>query len=84
MPARKSRTMARESIIDAESRDSTAESYLSPKELSRRWSCSRSTAQRTAERAGIPRLYLGEGRNGLVRYPLSEIKAFERRRTIGA
>ena len=40
--------------------------YISPKELQRRWQCSRSSVDRVARRAGLTRLYLGEGRNGMV------------------
>jgi hypothetical protein len=56
--------------------------YLSPKELANRWRCARSTAQRIAHRAGITRLYLGEGRNGIVRYPRKEIEAYETNRQV--
>ena len=56
--------------------------YLSPDDLARRWRCSRTSADRIARRAGIPRLYLGEGRNGMVRYPLVEIEAYEESRRV--
>ena len=61
--------------------DQGVESLISPKNLALRWSCSYSTAQRIAERAGISKVYLGEGKNGLVRYPLCEIVAYESART---
>ena len=54
--------------------------FLSPKDLADRWSCSRTAAQRIAERAGIARFVLGEGRNGMVRYRLDEVEAYERTR----
>ena len=59
-----------------------ASPYLSPEDLARRWRCSRTSADRIARRAGIPRLYLGEGRNGMVRYPLAEIEAYEESRRV--
>ena len=57
--------------------------FLSPRHLAERWSCSRTTAQRIAARAGITRFYLGEGRNGMVRYPLKEVIAYEEARRVG-
>ncbi len=59
--------------------------YVSPRWLAERWDCSRTTAQRIADRAGITKVYLGEGRNGTVRYRLDEIEAYEeaRRATSG-
>lgn len=58
--------------------------YMSPRELAERWRCSRTTAQRIADRAGLSKYFLGEGRNGMVRYAVSEVKAFElSRRAIG-
>lgn len=33
-------------------------------------------------RAGISKVYLGEGRSGLVRYPLSEIELYEQSCTV--
>jgi hypothetical protein len=43
--------------------------YISPNQLASRWQCSRASVDRIARRAGIPRLCLGEGKNGTVRYP---------------
>ena len=60
-----------------------ARRFLSPRELAERWGCSATTAQRTAKRAGIGRYYLGEGRNGMVRYLLSEVEAYEAARRVG-
>ena len=54
--------------------------YLSPKELQERWRCSRSSVDRIARRAGLTRLCLGEGRNGIVRYSRKEVEAFETKR----
>lgn len=51
--------------------------YLSPKELSYRWRCSRSSVDRIARRGRLTRLNLGEGHNGIVRYLRSEVVALE-------
>lgn len=51
--------------------------YLTPKELAARWRCSRSSVDRIARRAGLTRLCLGEGRNGIVRFIRKEVEAFE-------
>lgn len=51
--------------------------YLSPKELSHRWRCSRSSVDRIARRGGLTRLNLGEGQNGIVRYLRGEVIALE-------
>jgi len=51
--------------------------YLSPKELSHRWRCSRSSVDRIARRGGLTRLNLGEGHNGIVRYLRTEVIALE-------
>ena len=58
--------------------------YLSPKDLAGRWRCSRTTAQRIAERAGLTRLYLGTGKNGIVRYIRLEVEAYEESRKFKA
>ena len=54
--------------------------YIAPKELARRWQCSRSSVDRIAKRAGMARVLLGEGRNGIVRYLRSEVDVYERSR----
>ena len=54
--------------------------YFSPRELAERWRVSRSTVDRIAAREGFTRLYLGTGRNGVVRYPREEVEALERQR----
>lgn len=56
--------------------------YLSPKELADRWRCSRPTVTRIAERAGLRRFCLGEGRNGIVRYLRNEVEAYEASRCV--
>lgn len=56
--------------------------YLSPKELSQRWRCSRSSVDRIARRAGLHRLCLGDGRNGIVRYVRKEVEAYEASRQV--
>lgn len=59
------------------SKASAPSPYLAPKELAERWRCSRSSVARITERAGLSRLYLGEGRNGMVRYRREEVEAYE-------
>ena len=56
--------------------------YISPIELVERWRCARSSIVRIARRAGMKRLYLGEGRNGIVRYLRKEVEAYEQSRLI--
>jgi len=51
--------------------------YVSPKELSHRWRCSRSSVDRIARRGGLTRLNLGEGHSGIVRYLRGEVTALE-------
>jgi hypothetical protein len=51
--------------------------YISPAELAARWRCGRSSVDRIARRAGFTRLYLGTGRNGLVRYLRKEVIEYE-------
>jgi len=55
--------------------------YISPKELAKRWGCSRSSVDRIARRAGLTRLCLGEGKNGIIRYFQKEVMAYEASRT---
>lgn len=54
-----------------------ASPFITPGELARRWRCSRSSVDRIARRAGLRRLLLGEGKNGLVRYLTKEVMALE-------
>lgn len=56
--------------------------YLSPRQLAERWNCSRTSAQRIADRAGFSKFFLGVGKNGMLRYALDEIEAFESARRI--
>ena len=57
--------------------------YLSPKELAARWRCGRSSVDRIIRLAGMTRLCLGYGKNGMVRYLLKEVEAYEQTRMIG-
>ncbi len=56
--------------------------YMSPGELVERWRCARASVDRIARRAGLKRLYLGEGKNGIVRYLRKEVEAYEASRLI--
>jgi hypothetical protein len=56
--------------------------YMSPNELKRRWCCSRTSVDRIARRAGLTRLCLGVGRNGMVRYIRKEVEAYEESRQV--
>ena len=56
--------------------------FYSPRELAERWRCSRSSVDRIARRAGLKRLCLGEGRNGMVRFDRKEVEAYEASRCV--
>ncbi len=56
--------------------------YYSPLELAKRWRCSRSSVDRIAQRAELKRMYLGEGKNGIVRYIRKEVETYEESRII--
>lgn len=56
--------------------------YISPRELAARWCCGRSSVDRIARLAGMTRLCLGSGRNGTVRYLITEVEAYEQSRLI--
>jgi DNA-binding MurR/RpiR family transcriptional regulator len=56
--------------------------YISPRELARRWQCSRSSVDRIARRAGFKRYCLGDGKNGMVRYLGKEVEAYEASRQV--
>lgn len=56
--------------------------YVSPAELQRRWQCARSSVDRIARRAGLTRLCLGEGKNGMVRYVRKEVEDYEAKRRV--
>lgn len=55
---------------------------ISPNELADRWRCARSSVDRIAARAGLSRVFLGEGRNGIVRYYIKEVVDYETSRTL--
>lgn len=55
---------------------------VSPKSLARRWECARSSVDRIARRAGLTRICLGAGRNGMVRFVLAEVERFEQSRRV--
>jgi len=56
--------------------------YIAPRELVERWRCARSSVDRIARRAGMTRVCLGEGRNGLVRYIREEVLAYEKSKQV--
>lgn len=56
--------------------------YISPNELAARWCCARSSVDRIARRAGLTRLCLGKGRNGIVRYIRKEVETYEATRRV--
>lgn len=56
--------------------------YITPKELAKRWGCSRSSVDRYARMAGLTRLCLGYGKNGSVRYLRKEVLAYEQERLV--
>ena len=59
-----------------------AKRFLSPRQMAERWDCSPTTAQRIAKNAGIAKYCLGEGKNGMVRYLLSEVETYEEERRV--
>lgn len=56
--------------------------YMSPKELAARWCCSRSSVDRIARRAGLTRVCVGEGTNGMIRYLRKEVEVYEASRRV--
>jgi len=60
----------------------TVSPYIAPRDLAKRWQCARSSVDRIARRAGLTRLCLGEGRNGIVRYIREEVQAYEATRRV--
>jgi len=62
--------------------ESSPSPYVAPNELAVRWQCARSSVDRIARRAGLTRLCLGEGRNGMVRYMREEVQRFEESRRV--
>lgn len=61
----------------------TPSPYISPRELATRWRCSRSTVDRIARREEFTRMCLGIGDNGIIRYLMKEVTAYEQDRQIG-
>lgn len=51
--------------------------FISAKTWAERWDCSISSVRRAARRFAIRRVYVGRGRNGLVRYALEDILRIE-------
>lgn len=62
--------------------NSTEQIFISPKELANRWRCARSSADRITRQAGLTRFYLGDGRNGMVRFILKEVEEYEQQRRV--
>lgn len=58
--------------------------YVSTRELAKRWQCAVSSVGRIAKKNGFARFYLGEGRNGIVRYLRKEVEEFENSRRIAS
>ena len=56
--------------------------YVSPNDLVARWRCGRSSVDRIARREGFRRFCPGTGRNGLIRYFLEDVLAFEQANTV--
>lgn len=56
--------------------------YIAPRELAKRWQCSRTSVDRIAQRVGLTRVCLGDGRNGMVRYVREEVIAYEQSRRV--
>ncbi len=69
-------------IMKNKDQDITESPYWAPKELARRWQCSRTSVDRIARRAGLTRVCLGEGNNGIIRYVREEVVAYEKSRRI--
>jgi len=68
---------------DAMTEQATKESpYIAPGELAGRWQCSRSSVDRIARRAGLTRLCLGEGRNGMGALRAKGVEAYEAQRRV--
>ncbi|MCE5324873.1 MAG: hypothetical protein LLG01_00515 [Planctomycetaceae bacterium] len=59
-----------------------ASPFIRPKELAQRWQCSRTSVDRIARRAGLSRVCLGEGKNGIVCYVREEVIAYEGSRRV--
>jgi len=64
------------------SQDDSSPLYFSPRDLSIRWRCSRSSVDNITRRARLTRVCLGEGRNGIVRFLRTEVEAYEMERSV--
>ena len=56
--------------------------YITPSELAIRWQCSRTSVDRYTRKAGLTRMYLGDGKNSLVRFLRKEVIAYEKERQV--
>lgn len=71
-------TMSRKNaVLSAVATEPVTQVYVSPRELMKRWQCSRSQVDRIAKREQFTRLLLGRGRNGMVRYVWAEVLTLE-------
>lgn len=61
---------------DTENKDQSGELFVSVKTLAARWDCSKTTASRLLDKAGVPAFYFGRGRNGSKRYKKEDIDRF--------
>ena len=66
-----------------ENTPSSRAEYISPRQLARRWQCSRTTVDRIVRQADLSRVRLGHGPNGTLRYLRAEIEEFEQQRLSG-
>jgi hypothetical protein len=55
---------------------------FSAKDLTDRWHCARSSVDRITRRAGMKRLCLGEGKNGMIRFLRKEVEDYEQKQLI--
>lgn len=55
--------------------------FISPMALAVRWNVGRSSVDRIADKQGLSRTYLSGGRNGIVRFRISEVEDLERKLT---
>jgi hypothetical protein len=72
----------RRTVPPPESAPDASPVYVSPKELSARWRCSRSQVDRIARREGFARFCFGDGRNSMVRFLRKEVEAYEQTRRV--
>ena len=56
--------------------ESNSRQLVSLAQLSREWSCSRSTVRRILAEAGVQPFFLSDHRNGTVRYNRAEVDTF--------